>query len=118
MNICVFNSRSRWLLTLILEMVADYIEVPIKIFLEEFMKILSLSPLSITGQVGHDGRSVVGIRFVLGQADEARSLYHEAIGVTITRVQQAGSLMVILMCVRWRLEMLIFCKCSSDATRQ
>lgn len=76
-------------------MAAGYIEALAKLFLEEFVKMLGLNPPSITGRVGHDGRSVIGIRVALGQADEARSLYHEANGVTVIKAEQAASLMAI-----------------------
>jgi hypothetical protein len=65
-------------------MVVGYIEVSAKIFLEESMKMLGLSPVSIIGWIGRDGRTIVGIRVALRQAYEARSLYHEATGVTIS----------------------------------
>lgn len=76
-------------------MAAGYIEVPAKLFLDEFVKMLGLNPSGVTGRVGQDGRSVVGIRVALGLADEARSLFHEATGVTEAEAEQATSLMVI-----------------------
>ncbi|EEE50814.1 hypothetical protein OsJ_31208 [Oryza sativa Japonica Group] len=75
----------------------QYIEVPAKVFLEEFVRMLDLGPLTITGRhiYSSTGLHVVGVQVNLGPADRVPYLYYEAAKTTVAEAEQTASLMAI-----------------------
>lgn len=74
---------------------AGYIEVPAKLFLEEFVNLLGVSTPSFTGRQGQEGMAVVGVTVVLGPSSAVPFIYHEAAGATVAEAEQAAFLMII-----------------------
>uniref|UniRef100_A0A0E0L2V6 Uncharacterized protein n=1 Tax=Oryza punctata TaxID=4537 RepID=A0A0E0L2V6_ORYPU len=74
---------------------AQYIEVPAKVFLEEFARMLDLGPRTITGRHSSTGLHVVGVQVNLGPADRVPYLYYEVAKTIVAEPEQTASLMTI-----------------------
>ena len=75
----------------------SYIELPAKVFLDEFVAMLGLEAPVASWKPGTEGSYVVGVQVNLGPNDRVPSLYFEAAAATIPEAEQAASLIAQLV---------------------